>query len=207
MSKLPLGKNCFVTSITLPFLKKFGEEALEWDPYIVREAFETAFEVPKMPQRLFDKLNCGLTLIGTNAYTSTLEGFLSATACMNNLVLDADSEPFVDLTQCAWGVWEYMNLNGDVNKEGRPTEAFTPEISRYIQAAGDLNGITKFPIWLDFAEKPKEEIPDLSNDVTLFETYMARQHDYVADLTAYVKNRQKEMNIELLELKSKGFIG
>lgn len=207
MSKFPLDRNCFVTSVTLPFCRKFGPEALDWDPYTVRDAFETAFEVQKMPQRLFDKLNCGLALIGTTAFTDTIEGFLTGVACMNNLVFDESTAPFVDLTQCAWGVFEYMNLNGDVDKQGNPTETFCPEICKYIQDVAKLNGVVKLPQWLKFAQIPDSSLPDLSDDVTLFETFMARQQDYIKDLVDFVNDRQKKLAGELRTLKQSGLVG
>ena len=63
----PLKNNCFVSSITALALKTFGLESLEWEPRILRDAIESKFELKKLPQRLFDKLNCGYMLVGTNA--------------------------------------------------------------------------------------------------------------------------------------------
>lgn len=207
MNKLPLDKNCFVTSITLAFLRKFGEQALEWDPYTVRDAFEGGFHFEKMPQRMFDKLNCGLTLIGTDLYTSSIEGFLTGNACMNNKVFDGSVAAFSTLEDCAWGIWEYVNLNGDVDETSRPTEQFCPDIVKYIQEAGNLNGVIRFPVWMEFAQKPDDEMPDLTDDVDVFEQYMARQQDYMDDLTGYVTTRQAQLTAELEKLAKLGFIG
>ena len=207
MTELPLTRDCFVTSITLAFLRKAGQEALEWDPLIVRDAFEGIFHVEKMPQRMFDKLNCGLTLIGTSSYTDTIEGFLMGTACMNNLVIDGDTAPFCTLRHCAWGVWEYANLNGDIDRNSRPTEKFSPDIIKYIQEAGKMNGVTRFPVWLDFASLPEGAQPDLSDDLTLFETYNSRQDEYVEGLNVFVTDRQNALTAELEALEKLGFIG
>lgn len=203
----PLDRNCFVTSVTLPFLRKFGAEALDWDPLIVREAFEGGFHTRKMPQRLFDKLNCGLGLIGTTSFTDTIEGFLTATAVMNNLVLDAVTAPFVTLEQCAWSVWEYINLNGDVDTESRPTESFSPDIVYYIQEVARLNGVFQLPVWLSFAQAPKNQLPDMSSDVDLFESFMARQIDYISDLNGFVQTKQAELQKELSILQKAGLVG
>lgn len=207
MSKLPLDRNCFVTSITLAFLNKFGEEALGWDPYIVRDAFEGGFGFDKMPQRMFDKLNCGLSLIGTDLFTQSIEGFLTGCACMNNKVLDGSTAAFASLEDCAWGIWEYINLNGDVDQSSRPTEPFCPDIIKYIQETANLNGVIKFPVWMEFAQRPDDELPDMSGDVDLFETYMLRQQDYIADLEGYMKARQAKLTEELAKLNKLGFIG
>ena len=114
--EFPLDQNCFVTSITLVALNKFGQELLGMDPLLVRDAVQDVFGLQKMPQRMFDKLNCGLTLVGTSSYTDSIEGFLMGTAVMNNHVLDGNTIAFCTLKECAWGVWEYMNLNGASNQ-------------------------------------------------------------------------------------------
>ena len=207
MKPLPLGKDCFVTSITLVFLRRFGQEALDWDPLIVRDAFEEGFGFKKMPQRMFDKLNCGLSLIGTSLYTTTIEGFLTGTACMNNLVLDGDSIPYVTFDQCAWGVWEYANLNGDIDDQSKPTEEFSPDIVKYIQSVSGRNGVTSMPVWLQFAQLPDDQMPDLSSDVDQFEQYMNRQRAYVEDMNRYVLARQDALKAELTKLADEGFIG
>lgn len=207
MKPFPLKRDCFVTSITLAFLKKYGIEALDWDPLIVRDAFEGGFRVEKMPQRMFDKLNCGLSLVGTSLYTDSIEGFLTGTACMNNRVLDGLTASFCTLEECAWGVWEYMNLNGDIDKNNQPTEKFSPDIAKYIQEAGKLNGVLKMPVWLKFAEAPDGSMPDLTGDVDLFEMWSARQENYIEDLNGYVTYRQQALADELRSLKNDGWIG
>ena len=206
MKQLPLGKDCFVTSITLVFLKRFGLEALDWDPLIVRDAFEGAFDFKKMPQRMFDKLNCGLSLIGTSLYTTTIEGFITGTACMNDLVIGGNTATFVNFEQCAWGIWEYANLNGDIDKDSRPTEKFSPDIIKYIQAVGARNGITKMPVWMDFASPENEAMPDMGEDVDLFNQYMQRQQEYTKEMTRYVMGRQELLKMELMKLADDGFL-
>lgn len=204
--KIPLDKNCFVTSITLAFLAKFGLDSINWDPLIVRDAFEGGLLFGKMPQRMFDKLNCGLSLIGTDLYNASIEGFLTFTAVMNNNVLDAEYAPFVSLKECAWGVWEFMNLNGDMDNTTRPSVKFSPAIIKYIQESGRLNGVTAMPVWLDFAQPKDESMPDMSDDVDLFNQYQQRQEEYKEAMNAYVTDRQARLADELNKLKNDGFL-
>ena len=206
LTKIPLKKDCFVTSMALMALRKLGPESLEWDPLILRDAFEAVYRLEKLPQKSFDKLNCGYALIGTDTYTSTIEGFLSATAVMCGIPFESDTVPFCTLENCAWGVWEYMNLLGDMDEANRPTETFCPEIVEYIQQAGALNGVTRFPVWLEFANRDMK-MPDMSEDAELFEMYNARQDDYIEHLNLYVTARQDRLAAELKELQSAGIIG
>lgn len=205
MEKWPLDKSCFVTSVTLAALKAFGLESLEWEPEILRDAFQDRFELPKMPQKLFDKLNCGYTLVGTDAFEGSIEGFLSSTAIMNNMSFDEDEIPYCTLEQCAWSVWEYINLTGDI-ENGRPSVKFSPDICLYLQEAGKANGVTKFPTWLDFATPENGALPDLTGDADLFSMYNARQESYISDMNAFVTQKQAVLAAELNKLKNAGII-
>ena len=98
--ELPLKNNCFVTSIALVGLKHLGPESMTYEPEILRDAFESQFGMQKMSQKMFDKLNCGYMLVSTDAFVSTIEGFLTATAVMNNLVFEEDEIPFCTLENC-----------------------------------------------------------------------------------------------------------
>ena len=155
---------------------------------------------------MFDKLNCGYMLVSTDAFVSTIEGFLTATAVMNNLVFEEDTIPYCTLEQCAWSVWEYINLMGEI-KDGMPTEQFCPEIITYIREVGRLNGVSTFPSWLSFANEDTGALPDLTGDISLFEMYQARQQDYISDLNGFVTTKQQELTSELLNLQQTGFLG
>lgn len=202
---LPLKNNCFVSSITVLALKTFGLESLEWEPRILRDAVEEKFDLKKLPQRLFDKLNCGYMLVGTDAYTSTIEGFLSANAVMNNQSFDENQIPFNSLKTLAWGIWEYSNLIGEL-KDGAPTENFCSDIVVYIREAAELNGVRKFPDYLKFAENPHIGLPDMGTDPTAMEMYLNRQQDNINDLNAFVSGKQEALAAELTELQRQGWI-
>ena len=206
MSTFPLTKECFVTSVALTAVKTFGLESLEWEPEVLRDAFEVAFDMHPMSQKLFDKLNCGYMLIGTDAFNATLEGFLSATTIMNNLLFDETTVPFCSLDMCAWSVFEYLQLMGDF-KDGESAVEFAPEIVRYIQETAKLNGIYQLPKYLSFAAFAPEQAPDLSADPEQFESFNQRQQNYVSDLNAFVDSKQQLLKAELLELQKAGILG
>ena len=206
MSDFPLTKECFVTSVTLPAIRKFGLESLDWEPEILRDAFAEEFEMNKVPQKLFDKLNCGYMLIGTDAFTSSIEGFLSATNIMNNLVFSEDEAPYCSLEMCAWSIWEAINLLGDI-ENGAPTCEFCSDIVAYIREVGRLNGVSQFPKWMAFANPENMRMPDTTDDPDVFATYMNRQNDYISDLNGFVTFKQDLLTKELQTLQKAGLIG
>lgn len=205
MSELPIDKNSFVSTMAMLGLRALGLESLDWEPEILRDAFEDAYGIDKLSQRLFDKLNCGYMLVGTDAFTSSIEAFLSATAVMNNMVFESDEVPYCTFEMCAWSVWEYINLMGDI-EDGKPTDKFSPDIILYIQKAANENGISRFPLWLKFAE-PENNLPDLSGDIDQFEMYQERQNDRISDMNGFVTRKQEELTEELTNLQKLGFLG
>ena len=202
----PLSNHCFVSSVTLAAIRQLGMESLEWDPEILMEGFETAFGMKKMSQKLFDKLNCGYMMLGTDAFTQTIEGFLSATAVMNDRAFEEDTVPYCSLEECAWSVWEYCNLVGDI-KDGQPTIEFHPDIIKYIQEVGKVNGVSRFPIWLSFANDDPTPYPDMSGDDSQFEMYNLRQDEYIAQLNSFVTSKQDELTAELQKLEKLRLVG
>lgn len=201
-----LNNDSFVTSLALVAMKNLGEEALTMDPLIVRDAMEEILGIQQMPQRMFDKLNCGLTLLGTEAYTKTIEGFLQMTACMNGDVLESDVASMCTIEDCAWGVWEYINLNGDITTDGKPSEEFSEDIKVYIREAAKLEGLYKLPNWLSFAE-PVAALPDLTDDMNVFNIFMSRQEDTISTMNKYVTDRMAELSNELNRLRVAGYVG
>jgi hypothetical protein len=206
MSEWPLSKECFVTPVALAAIRKFGPESLEWDPLILRDAFEEQFEIKKMSTKLFDKLNCGYMLIGTDAFNSTIEGFLSATCIMNNLVFDESEAPFCSLEMCAWSTWEAAILLGDID-QGRSTALYCPDIIKYIQEVGKLNGVSQFPKWMSFANPEDGSMPDLTGDADAFTAYQNRQQAYINDLNGFVTAKQELLTKELTILQTAGILG
>lgn len=206
MSEWPLSKECFVTPVALAAIKKLGMESLDWAPEVLRDAFEEQFEIKKMPQKLFDKLNCGYMLIGTDAFNSTIEGFLSATAIMNNMVFDETEAPFCSLEMCAWSTWEYAILLGELD-EGKSTAPYSPDIIKYIQEVGKLNGVSQFPKWMSFANPENGAMPDLTGDADAFAAYQNRQQTMISDMNGFVTAKQALLTKELQELQKAGILG
>ena len=206
MSEFPLNSQCFVTPLALTAIKTFGLESLDFDPDVLCQCFEEQFDIKRMSTKMADKLNCGYMLIGTDAFNSTIEGFLSATAIMNNLVFSEDEIPYCSLDMCAWSIWEYTELLGDL-EDGHNTATYSPDIITYIQEVGKQNGVYLFPEWMDFANPSKNNLPDLSGDADLFGAFSLRQENYISDLNGFVTTKQKQLIEELDKLKTAKILG
>lgn len=203
LGELARSKTCCVTVLALMMVSRFGLECLDWDPEIVLDSFCRAYDISRLPKLSQDKLQAGLALIGTNAFSGTLEGFLACTRLMDNGRFDSDEAPFCDIMDCAWSVYEYRMLlqNSITDKDD---EQFAPEIAGYIREVGRLHGMTQFPFWLDFADSPV--VPDTSGDISLFEAYNARQQEYKDMIQETVREKAKVLSGQLKLLERTGII-
>ena len=193
-------KDCYVTTMTVAALSQLGLEALDWEPEVVASEFCRAFDMPPLGKKAFDKLQAGLSLVGTTAFTTTIEGFLAATKVMCNKSFDQTEVPFCDLKHCSWSVYEYKQLVGAEDEL-----PFCSEIVTYIQSVGNLHGMYKFPEWLSFADR-QVSVPDNSDDAYAFELYNQRQQEYGDILVAQVNEEQKKLASQLDALRRLGLI-
>lgn len=203
VKELLYARQAFVSTVALPALVKLGLESLEWDPLILRDAFQEEFNLGEMPQRTFDKLNTGYMLVGTTAFETTIEGFLAGTAVLNGLVLDTSAPPFVDIEQCSWALWEYGCLMADAPEEN--ISVFCPEIVEYIRQVGNLHGMTRFPEHMSFANS--DTMAPIDGDIHQFEMYERRQDGYIDMLNAQIEERQAILAEQIKVLKDAGLVG
>lgn len=199
LKKLAAGKDTFVTTLALMAISSFGLECLEWDPVVVNDEFADRFDIAELSSLTCDKLQTGLMLIGTDAYTSTLEGFLAGTHVMDGNRINSTEVPFCDIDACAWGIQEYLQLMEDTADMG--SVIWSPDIIKYIQEVAKIHGIYKFPSWMRFADIGSTSIPDAYGDIQIFEMFNQRQASEIAKLELYVMEQQKKLAAQLDILK------
>lgn len=184
------------STATLACIRKYGTEILEWDPLIVRDVLED--DIGKVSQRLFDKVNCGLTILGTNGYTQRLEVFVPSNSVMSGRALTEGSMGLDDPHTLAWGVWEAKNLNGDIEIAGDPeSDRFTEDIRFYTGRVLLDAGISEPPTWLSFAEFDPEVQQRISDNTPDPEFYLKRQTGLKNELNAYVSAMRNTLIAQL----------
>lgn len=194
-----------VTPMTLASLRAFGLQSLDFEPQILRDLYQERFGIKKLGQRLFDKLNCGYTLIGTDLYPKSLQVFLSCNGVMSGKPLDEDIITYNTLRDIVWGVWEYCNLTNEM-EDSKPVQSFAPDIIGYIQEVSRLNGITKLPVWLSFAQRQTTGIDQVLTNPTDYEAYEQRQQGECNRLIKFVNEKQNVLVEQLNELQKTGVL-
>lgn len=196
LRKMLVDSSSYVSTCSLAAIRLMGLESLDWDPLIIRDTMQDILKMPKMPQKLFDKINCGYTMIGTNGYTGSLEIFVPCNAIMSGIPIEEGSLGMDDQYSLAWGVYEYLKLTGDDPKE----VTFNVDTAVYAGEILYANGITTPPTWLDWAMIDPEKISRLDEVLEDPQFYMDRQAGMVKDIVNHCKTKEAEMISQLSSL-------
>lgn len=185
---------CTPATYALAIISVFGLQVLDWDPLIVKQSFQDYFQV-KLSQRAFNKLQAGLTMLGTDAFQATIQGFLMCTAACANKPITQGQIPFVSLKDACWAFYLYQQMLG------QKLQDVAPQIDVYIQQLMRLEGITKLPqfmscVQLDSSIQQKAQI-QLASDIALFTAYNTRQQNTVIELQTYVDTLKAQQAAQL----------
>ena len=192
----------FVSSTIAICIRQFGMEFLDWDPLVRRDTVEKALGMKKLPQKIFDKINCGATLIGTNGYTQRIEVFIPCNYVMSGRVLTENSLGLDDPYTLAWGVWEYKQLVQGT-PETDPEEPFAMDIAVYAGKVLSNDGILTAPQWLDFAEFDPDMMARVEENTEALPGYIDHQAGLMDDINAFVTDRQAKLVAQLDEIDKK----
>lgn len=180
-------RGCMPTTYVLAALAKLGQQALDWDPLILRDAFQDQFDC-KLSQKGFDKLQAGMTMVGTNLFNTSIQTFLACTAACANKPIKQGQLSYVSLKDCCWSIFCWRDLNGE-------DEQFDPDIVMYIQQLMSQDGISQLPDFMSFASLSDQRMTRIQealvSDQTAFQAYTSRQLENVNDIKAYIKDKQQ----------------
>lgn len=134
------------STLLLAVLDRYGTEALAWEPETLRLQLQQD-KCPLDPDNE-DKLQAAISLLTTNLFHVSLEGFnLTCRALSGESV---DSRWFVPATvdEAAWGVLEARLIEGPENFD---TQEFSKDIEIFVGTILSDEGIYKAPPILSFA--------------------------------------------------------
>ena len=193
LKNLLTAKDAFVSTCSLAAIRLFGIESMDWDPLVLRDALEEDLAMKKIPQRLFDKVNCGYSLMGTNGYPPHLEIFVPCNSVMSNQQIDEGTMGLDDPYTLAWGVWEYFRLTGDTPEDTEFSEDVRIYGGEVLYQAGMTDPLPWLS-WVKFDPVKEERLRTLLTDPDF---YNARQIGLKTNLEAMIKARDGALTAEL----------
>ena len=189
-------RDAFVSTCSLAAIRMFGLESLDWDALVIRDALEQELAIKKIPQRLFDKVNCGYSLMATNGYPTHLEIFVPCNAVMANQQIEEGTMGLDDPYTLAWGVWEYLRLTGESHEEVQFSDDVRIYSGEVLYQAGMTDPLPWLK-WVQFDPVKEERLHTLLTDP---EFYNARQIALKDNLGKMINKRNQALTDELKEM-------
>lgn len=195
----------FTSSAVIILVDNFGMDCINWEPETLYAEIHDRFGIKPTPS-LADKVNGGCAFLASDLYHKSLEAFLACNKVFNFKMVNERVLPYNSLDDVMWGVTEGRLLEGpeDFAKAG-----FSHDIAGYVARILSVEGITKPPESLSFAEFDPSEVDmrdaALAGDVIAAEAYWQRQDGQSRQLSQYANARMEALKAQLnaLPLKDK----
>jgi len=146
----------YCSSVLLLLFDSFGPDMINWEPETIYASIKTETGVDVDPLTA-DKINAVLGLLSSNLYHRSLPAFCALNSVFNFKYADPDEFRGCTLDDILWGTTESRMIEGP---EDFDQEAFTHDIARYTAELLSVEGVTKPPSALKFAEFPDTEIDE-----------------------------------------------
>ena len=166
-------KNLLATPMVIGLLDVYGMEVLEWLPETLCLEIQDDFQVP-LQEPLLSRVLTGFSLLTTDDFYKSLPDFVMHCNILSGDSFNPEMWDPADAGECAWGITEAMLLSPPEEDDEEP---FAPEITAYIGAVLDSEGIMTAPDVLRIAVRSQPDFdlgafaedPELGGAVTQFE--------------------------------------
>lgn len=166
-------KNLLATPMVIGLLDVYGMEVLEWLPETLCLEIQDDFQVP-LQEPLLSRVLTGFALLTTDDFYKSLPDFVMHCNILSGDSFNPDMWDPADAGECAWGITEALLLSPPDEDDEEP---FAPEITAYIGAVLDSEGIITAPDVLRIAVRSSPDFdlgafaedPELGGAVTQFE--------------------------------------
>ena len=193
----------FASTASLCVFDMLGYGAMEWEPETIRAELRDTYGVD-VDSTLSDKINAGMALLSSDLYHKSLEAFTTINAAFNLRPISSNDFNVNTLDEVMWGVVEASLLEGpdDFFKAG-----FSHDIGRYVGELLSMEGCTKPPKALSFAEFEPSELDKrdilLSSDPIAAEAYWRRQEGISKELSDMASGNVAELLKDIGEVAFK----
>jgi hypothetical protein len=182
----------------------YGSEVIGWEPSVLDLQIKEDFRVD-MTDRNMDRLQAACSVLATNLFFVSLEGFNNVCSALN--FGSSSSSSFVpsDLDDVIWGITEARLLLGP---EEFDKESFSHDVSLYVGSLLATEGVLTPPSILAFAEyEPRlknNRDEALALDPLVANASGSREKEVRDDLNrlAIMKMKALAKQLTLLELKN-----
>lgn len=164
-------------------LDNYGTDFLEWDPASVSISLSADFGIERPSQKVLDKINAFMTLLTTDQFFKTMEGFTSIAFPLNRKPMTMAPFEILSPRELSWAVAEASLMLSDDLKP----EMFSPEVARFVGVVLSEAGFLKAPEMLKFAIFPPKEDDEAPLNVAV-EADMKRNANEIQEVSSFIRS-------------------
>ncbi len=172
-----------VIALLIVVLKKYGVEALEWQPEFLRDEIDREFGV-SISDLQSDKIQAGMIILQTDLFQSQWEVFKTVAHLLNGVADTFEDATPLEAEEVASALAHYKLIVG-----GREEHTFTDEVNTYAGVVFYEYGMSEAPLIFPTALIPSYAVksdPSEKNQA-LGEIYDVRTRDLLAYVDSLVK--------------------
>lgn len=145
-----LDPDAYGTTLLVWALDRWGAEATQWRPDVLRRNVEEAGRV-QLPDRNFDRLMAAVAVLTTDLFFQKADAFASLTnALCGDGFQPAEFDP-PEAVECAWAITEALLLDPFDDDDPDDEHRFSPEVRRYLGELLRREGFVRAPDVLGLA--------------------------------------------------------
>lgn len=198
-----LSESSFGTTMLIAVIDEYGTEAISWDPEALRAQIDQDFSI-RLPKSSMDRIMAAMTLMASDLFYVSIECFNNVCEALNFGPVDGSKFIPCELEDIIWGCTEARLLLGS---EEYDNADWSHDVRRYTAMQLSLEGITRSPDILEFAEFNPEELDNkdtlLAQDQLLAGTYQNRQESELNTLNKEVIYKLQILLQQVASLKLK----
>ena len=172
----------FGTTLLIALIDSYGTECIQWEPETLRKQVEEDLDI-NLPGSTMDRIMAAMSVLASDMFFVSIEGFNNTCESLNFGAVSGNKFIPCELDDIIWGCTEARLLLG---AEEYDSADWSHDIGRYTGLQLSLEGVTKAPSIIGFAEFAPEELDNkdmlLADDQLMAATYQSRQTDVVREL-------------------------
>jgi len=194
-------KGTFGTTLLIAVIDAYGTECIEWDPEALRKEILDDYQVD-LSASTMDRIMAAMSVLASDMFFVSLEAFNNTCEALNFGPVDGDRFIPCELDDIMWGCTEVRLLLGSQEYDEAD---WSHDVRRYTAAQLSMEGVTKAPDILTFAEFDSEELDNkdtlLATDQLMASTYQGRQQTVLKELNDEAIGNLQQLLRQVASLK------
>ena len=188
----------YATTLVTALIDTYGTQLFEWNPESLTKETKTVLNLD-LPPTNADKIWAFISTLTTNLFYVSVEGFTHVCNSLSGVQASFQTWDPLLPEEILWGVIE-VGLNDPL--DDTDIVEWSHEVKHYIGQVFGAHGFTEFPktLKLIVEKDPDPNVEPFTDDPAIYNAYYDAQKDKVQVLDEIVRQRMREMIVQIQSL-------